>query len=53
MNVTTAKPIVGASPLPSSVREGFAQHTGVRLLEGDEDCAMSAAERKQRVTDAQ
>jgi fatty-acyl-CoA synthase len=27
-------PIVGASPLPSSVREGFAQHTGVRLLEG-------------------
>ncbi len=28
------KPVVGASPLPSSVREGFAQHTGVRLLEG-------------------
>jgi fatty-acyl-CoA synthase len=28
------KPVVGASPLPSSVREGFARHTGVRLLEG-------------------
>jgi fatty-acyl-CoA synthase len=28
------KPVVGASPLPSSVREGFATHTGVRLLEG-------------------
>jgi fatty-acyl-CoA synthase len=27
-------PIVGASPLPSSVREAFAEHTGVRLLEG-------------------
>jgi len=27
-------PIVGASPLPSSVREAFARHTGVRLLEG-------------------
>jgi fatty-acyl-CoA synthase len=27
-------PIVGASPLPASVREGFAQHTGRRLLEG-------------------
>ncbi|HEX2804717.1 MAG TPA: acyl-CoA synthetase, partial [Kineosporiaceae bacterium] len=27
-------PIVGASPLPSSVREAFAQHTGTRLLEG-------------------
>ena len=27
-------PIVGASPLPSSVREGFARHTGRRLLEG-------------------
>ena len=27
-------PVVGASPLPSSVREGFARHTGVRLLEG-------------------
>ncbi len=28
------RPVVGASPLPSSVREGFARHTGVRLLEG-------------------
>jgi fatty-acyl-CoA synthase len=27
-------PIVGASPLPASVREAFAQHTGRRLLEG-------------------
>ena len=27
-------PIVGASPLPSAVREGFARRTGVRLLEG-------------------
>jgi fatty-acyl-CoA synthase len=27
-------PIVGASPLPSSVRETFARHTGCRLLEG-------------------
>jgi fatty-acyl-CoA synthase len=27
-------PIVGASPLPSSVREAFARHTGRRLLEG-------------------
>jgi fatty-acyl-CoA synthase len=27
-------PIVGASPLPSSVREAFAQHTGCSLLEG-------------------
>jgi fatty-acyl-CoA synthase len=27
-------PIVGASPLPSPVREAFARHTGCRLLEG-------------------
>jgi fatty-acyl-CoA synthase len=27
-------PVVGASPLPSSVREAFARHTGRRLLEG-------------------
>ena len=27
-------PIVGASPLPAAVREGFARRTGVRLLEG-------------------
>ena len=27
-------PIVGASPLPSSTREGFAGHAGLRLLEG-------------------
>ena len=27
-------PIVGAAPLPSSVREDFAAHTGRRLLEG-------------------
>ena len=27
-------PIVGASPLPASVREAFARHTGRRLLEG-------------------
>jgi fatty-acyl-CoA synthase len=27
-------PIVGASPLPASVREDFARHTGRRLLEG-------------------
>ena len=27
-------PIVGASPLPAAVREGFARHTGRRLLEG-------------------
>ena len=27
-------PIVGAAPLPSSVREDFARHTGRRLLEG-------------------
>ncbi len=27
-------PIVGASPLPSAVREAFARHTGCRLLEG-------------------
>ena len=31
---TLRLPIVGASPLPSSVREGFARHTGLRLLEG-------------------
>jgi fatty-acyl-CoA synthase len=27
-------PIVGAAPLPSSVREAFAAHTGLHLLEG-------------------
>jgi fatty-acyl-CoA synthase len=27
-------PIVGAAPLPSAVRDGFARHTGRRLLEG-------------------
>ena len=27
-------PIVGAAPLPSAVREGFARRTGLRLLEG-------------------
>ena len=27
-------PIVGASPLPAAVREGFARRTGARLLEG-------------------
>jgi fatty-acyl-CoA synthase len=27
-------PIVGASPLPGAVRDGFARHTGRRLLEG-------------------
>jgi fatty-acyl-CoA synthase len=27
-------PIVGAAPLPAAVREGFARHTGRRLLEG-------------------
>ena len=27
-------PIVGAAPLPSSVREAFVQHTGLHLLEG-------------------
>ena len=27
-------PIVGASPLPASVRDGFARHSGVRLCEG-------------------
>ena len=27
-------PIVGAAPLPASVREAFARHTGRRLLEG-------------------
>ena len=31
---TLRTPVVGASPLPTSVREGFARHTGVRLLEG-------------------
>ncbi len=31
---TLRVPVVGASPLPSSVREGFASHTGRRLLEG-------------------
>ena len=31
---TLRVPIVGASPLPSSVRDGFAAHTGRRLLEG-------------------
>ena len=31
---TLRLPIVGASPLPASVREGFARRTGVRLLEG-------------------
>jgi fatty-acyl-CoA synthase len=31
---TLRVPVVGASPLPSSVREGFARHTGRRLLEG-------------------
>ncbi len=31
---TLRLPIVGASPLPSSVREAFARHTGARLLEG-------------------
>jgi fatty-acyl-CoA synthase len=27
-------PIVGASPLPTAIREGFTRHTGRRLLEG-------------------
>jgi fatty-acyl-CoA synthase len=31
---TLRLPIVGAAPLPSAVREGFARHTGRRLLEG-------------------
>src|SRR5579859_1377893 len=31
---TLRLPIVGASPLPASVREDFARHTGRRLLEG-------------------
>ena len=31
---TLRVPIVGASPLPSSVREAFARHTGLHLLEG-------------------
>jgi fatty-acyl-CoA synthase len=31
---TLRLPIVGASPLPGSVREDFAAHTGRRLLEG-------------------
>ncbi len=31
---TLRLPIAGASPLPSSVREAFARHTGRRLLEG-------------------
>ncbi len=31
---TLRVPIVGASPLPSSVREAFARHTGRHLLEG-------------------
>ena len=31
---TLRLPIAGASPLPASVREDFAQHTGRRLLEG-------------------
>jgi fatty-acyl-CoA synthase len=31
---TLRVPIVGASPLPASVREDFAAHTGLRLLEG-------------------
>jgi fatty-acyl-CoA synthase len=31
---TLRLPIVGASPLPASVREDFARHTGARLLEG-------------------
>jgi fatty-acyl-CoA synthase len=31
---TLRVPIVGAAPLPSSVREAFAAHTGRRLLEG-------------------
>jgi fatty-acyl-CoA synthase len=39
-------PIVGASPLPSSVRDGFARHTGRRLCEGyglsEATCASTA-----------
>jgi fatty-acyl-CoA synthase len=31
---TLRLPIVGAAPLPTSVREAFAAHTGQRLLEG-------------------
>ena len=31
---TLRLPIVGASPLPASVREDFAAHTGLHLLEG-------------------
>ena len=31
---TLRLPIVGAAPLPPSVREDFAAHTGLRLLEG-------------------
>ncbi|MBV9383202.1 MAG: acyl-CoA synthetase [Streptosporangiaceae bacterium] len=27
-------PVVGAAPLPAAVREAFARHTGLRLLEG-------------------
>ena len=29
-----ASPMVGASPLPAAVRDGFQAHTGVRLIEG-------------------
>ncbi len=32
---TLRLPIAGAAPLPASVREAFAAHTGRRLLEGD------------------
>ena len=31
---TLRLPIAGAAPLPASVREDFARHTGLRLLEG-------------------
>ena len=31
---TLRLPIAGAAPLPASVREAFARHTGLRLLEG-------------------
>ncbi|MGE5291599.1 MAG: AMP-binding protein, partial [Micromonosporaceae bacterium] len=50
-------PIVGASPLPATVREAFATHTGRRLLEGygltEATCAWpSAGPRCSRATSA-
>jgi fatty-acyl-CoA synthase len=45
---TLRLPIVGAAPLPASVREDFAAHTGRRLLEGYSTSTPSTPSRSPR-----